>query len=143
MAKTKYTAASAEVEEMVNKVMNSFPDRFIHIKRNDLYFCFKDSPKSAYKAKTRLLNGLFRGLTQKKILIEIHKQEWELLKNYPAQQALLIYRELYKIDLNETTKDYKLIRFDLQDFTKILEKVGLHGETVDQFFGKIVTPTNV
>lgn len=136
MAKTKYTQASNEVEEMVTKLMNNFPDRMIHIKRNDIYLCFKDSPKSAYKAKTRLLNGFYRGLTQKKIVIELWKQGWELDK--PSTRALTLYRELYKIDLNETTKDYKLVRFDLQDFTKILEKVGLHGETADQFFSKIL-----
>jgi hypothetical protein len=136
MAKTKYTQASNEVEEMVTKLMNTFADRMIHIKRNDLYLCFKDSPKSAYKAKTRLLNGFYRGLTQKKIVIEIWKQGWELDK--PAVRALTLYRELYKIDLNDKTKDYKLVKYDLQDFTKILEKVGLHNETVDAFFTKVI-----
>lgn len=136
MAKTKYTVVSTDVEEMVTKLMNSFADRFIHIKRQDLYLCFKDSAKSSYKARTRLLNGFYRGLTQKKIVIEIHKQEWELSK--PAEKALLLYRELYKIDLRESTKDYKLTRFDLNDFKKILEKVGLHMENVDQFFSKIL-----
>lgn len=143
MAKTKYVVASSNIEQTVDKLMNAFPDRLIHIKRSDLLLVEKDAPKSTYKAKTKLLNGFYRMLTSKKIIIEVWKQEWELLKNHPAQQALLLYRELYKIDLNAKTKDYKLVRYDLQDFTKILEKVGLHGETVDQFFSKVVSPVEV
>lgn len=138
MAKAKYVPVSADVEEMVNGLFNSFFDRFSHVKRVDLYLCFKDAPKSSYKARTRLLNGFYRGLTQKKIVIEIHKQEWELSKT--EERALLLYRELYRIDLNKEKTDYKLTRPDLTDFTKILEKVGLHGETAGEFFKKIVSP---
>ena len=51
---------------------------------------------------------------------------------------MTLYRELYRIDLNEKTKDYKLIKPDLTDFVKILDKVGLHKETVDVFFAKVL-----
>lgn len=136
MAKTKYVEASPAVEELVTKLMNTWPDRFAHIGRTDILLVMKDSPKSTYKAKTRLLNGFYRMLTKKKIIMEIHKQSWELDK--PADRALTLYRELYRVDLRETTKDYKLTKPDLTDFTKILEKTGLHGETAEEFFVKVI-----
>ena len=136
MAKTKYTEAGAEPEALVTKIMETWFDRFSHVVRNDILLIMKDSPKSSYKARTRLLNGFYRMLTKKKIIIEIHKQAWETDK--PVDRALTLYRELYRIDLRETTKDYKLTRPDLSDFTKILEKVGLHGETAEQFLSKVL-----
>jgi c-di-GMP-related signal transduction protein len=136
MAKTKYEPAGASVEEMVTKIMSSFPDRFIHIQRNDLLIVLRDSPKCSYGAKTKILNGFYRMLTKKKIVIELWKQGWELDK--PAERLLTLYRELYRVDLNEKTKDYKLIKPDLTDFVKILDKVGLHKETVDVFFAKVL-----
>jgi hypothetical protein len=138
MAKTKYTEARTEIGQVVDKLFNSFPDRLIHIKRSDVLLVEKDSPKSTYKAKTRLLNGFYRMLTAKKIIIEVWKQEWELLRDHPAEKALLLYRELYKIDINDKTKDYKLMKFDLTDFKKLVEKTGLNGETTDQFFAKVI-----
>jgi len=136
MAKTKYEPAGASIEEMVTKIMSSFPDRFIHIQRNDLLIVLRDSPKCSYNAKTKILNGFYRMLTKKKIVIELWKQGWELDK--PAERLLTIYRELYRVDLNEKTKDYKLVKPDLTDFKKIVEKVGLHNETVDVFFSKVL-----
>ena len=136
MAKTKYEPAGASIEEMVTKIMSSFPDRFIHIQRNDLLIVLRDSPKCSYNAKTKVMNGFYRMLTKKKIVIELWKQGWELDK--PAEKLLTLYRELYRIDLNDKTKDYKLVKPDLTDFTKILEKVGLHKETVDTFFAKVL-----
>jgi hypothetical protein len=137
MAKTKYETAGSSIEEMVTKIMNTWGDRFIHIQRNDLLIVLRDSPKCAYNAKTKILSGFYRMLTKKKIVIELWKQNWELSKT--AEKLLLLYRELYRVDLNQKKDDYKLTKPDLTDFTKILEKVGLHKETIDQFFEKVLT----
>jgi hypothetical protein len=134
--KTKYVEALPGVESMVTKIMEVWPDRFAHVNRNDILLVMKDSPKSSYKAKTKLLNGFYRMLTKKKIIIELWKQGWELDK--PVDRSLTIYRELFRIDLRETTGDYKLTRPDLSDFTKILERTGLHGETASEFFNKVI-----
>ena len=135
MAKTKYVDAGPVIEAMVTKVMEVWPDRFAHVNRTDILLVMKDAPKSSYKARTRILNGFYRMLTKKKIIIELHKQAWELDK--PAERALSIYRELFRIDLNDQ-KEYKLTKPDLNDFTKILDKIGLHKETVNEFFGKVI-----
>lgn len=136
MAKTKYTDATPVMEDLVSKIMQTWFDRFSHVTRTDILLIVKDSPKSTYKARTRLLNGFYRMLTKKKIIIELHKQAWELDK--PVDRALTLYRELYRIDKRDTTNDYKLTKPDLSDFTKILEKVGLHGETAEEFFNKVI-----
>jgi hypothetical protein len=136
MAKTKYVDAVPGVDTMLTKIMEVWPDRFAHINRTDILLVMKDAPKSTYKARTRLLNGFYRMLTKKKIIIELWKQGWELDKN--VDRALTIYRELWRVDLRETTGEYKLTKPDLSDFTKILEKTGLHGETASEFFNKVV-----
>jgi len=136
MAKTKYEPAGASVEEMVTKIMSTWPDRFLHVTRTDLLIVMRDSPKCAYNAKTKVLSGFYRMLTKKKIVIELWKQNWELSKT--AEKLLILYRELWRIDLNQKKDDYKLTKPDLTDFTKILDKVGLHLETVDAFFAKVL-----
>ena len=138
MAKTKYVEADMTVHALVDSIMNAWPDRFMHIQRNDLLIIMKDAPKSAYKAKTKVMNGFYRMLTKKKIVIELHKQEWDSYN--PANRVLMLYRELWRIDLNAKTGDYKLVKPDLTDFTAILDKVGLHKESVDAFFVKITSP---
>lgn len=136
MAKTKYVEASHDAEALVSKVMEVWPDRFAHITRTEILLVMKDSPKSTYKARTRLLNGFYRMLTKKKIIIELWKQGWDLDKS--VDRALTIYRELWRIDRRESNNEYKLIKPDLTDFTKILEKTGLHGETAEAFFNKVI-----
>lgn len=136
MAKTKYIEAVPGVEDLVTKIMQVWPDRFAHINRTDILLVMKDSVKSTYKARTRLLNGFYRMLTKKKIIIEVHKQSWDLDKS--AERALTLYRELFRIDTRESTNDYKLMKPDLTDFSKILEKTGLHGETTADFFNKVI-----
>lgn len=136
MSKAKFVDADASVTDLARKIQNTFPDRFIHIKPNDVYYVFKDAPKNVFKIKTNVTNGLYRALTGKKIIIQIHKQEWTLLND--TERALLIYRELYRIDLNQKDKtEYKLIKEDIKDFSKILEKIGLHNETADQFLSTV------
>jgi hypothetical protein len=136
MSKTKYIEATHQVEDLVTKIMQVWPDRFAHVNRTDILLVMKDSAKSTYKARTRLLNGFYRMLTKKKIIIEVHKQSFEL--DRPVDRALTLYRELFRVDLRESTNDYKLIKPDLTDFTKILEKTGLHGETAEDFFSKVI-----
>lgn len=135
--KARYEDASQELISVVDKLQNTFADRFIHISRKDLLLVFLNAPKSSWKIRTRLLNGLYQKLTGKKIVIEVHKQEFELQK--PVERFTMLYRELYRIDLKETDKsNYKLVKPDVHDFKAILSKMGLNMETADQFFSKIL-----
>ena len=102
MAKGKYLDVTADVTTMVDALFNKFPDRFIHINRKDLCLIFLDRDKNSWEAKTNVTNGLYRTLTGKKIIIQIHKQAWTL--NKPVDKALLLFRELSRIDLNQKDK---------------------------------------
>jgi hypothetical protein len=138
MAKTKYSDVDSSVSDMVIRVMNAWPDRFIHINRPDLHLIFKDAPKSIWGAKTNVTNGLYRALTKKKLIIQIWKQGWALDKE--VDRALIIFRELSRIDLNDKDKsEYRLIKPDLNDFKFLLEKIGLNHENKDAFFSKILS----
>jgi hypothetical protein len=135
--KAKFLEADSSVKVLAHKIKTVFSDRFIHIKPEDIYFVFKDADKNSWKAKTNVTNGLYRALTGKKIIIQIHKQAWNLMKD--TEKALLLYRELYRIDINSKDKsEYKLIREDVKDFSKILEKIGLHNETAEVFLNKVL-----
>jgi hypothetical protein len=134
--KTKYEPVSNSVAEMVDRVMNAFPDKFLHINRNDLCLMFKDAPASSWRARTRIFNGLYRTLTGKKILVEFSKQDWEL--DTEIQRAVLIYRELLKVAFSDKKKDYVIRRYDVQDFREVLEKLGLSYENADKFFASLV-----
>lgn len=140
--KAKYLDVTSDVTTMVDALFNKFPDRFIHIGRKDLCLIFKDADKSQWQAKTNVTNGLYRSLTGKKIIIQIHKQAWVLDK--PVDRALLIFRELSRIDLNQKDKsEYKLIKPDLTDFKFLLNKIGLNHEHKDEFFSKVLNPVEV
>jgi hypothetical protein len=140
--KAKYSDVTADVTTLVDTIMNKWPDRFIHISRKDLCLIFKDADKSQWQAKTNVTNGLYRTLTGKKIIIQIHKQSWVLDK--PVDRALLLFRELSRIDLNQKDKsEYKLLKPDLTDFKFLLNKIGLNHEHKDEFFSKVLAPVEV
>jgi len=140
--KAKFLDADNTVNDMVTRVMSAYPDRFIHINRQDLLLLFKDAPKNPWSAKTNVTNGLYRTLTKKKIIIQIHKQVWTA--DSEVDKALLIFRELSRIDLNDKDKsEYKLIAPTLVDFKFILEKIGLNHEHKEEFFAKVLNSAKV
>jgi hypothetical protein len=128
--------ADSSVSDFVTIIQNVFPDKFLHINRNDISLIFKDAPKSPWAIRTNVTNGLYRALLKKKIIIQIWKQDWALTKE--VDRALLIFRELSKIDLNDKDKsEYKLIKPDLTDFKSILNKIGLNHEHKEEYFKKV------
>lgn len=139
MSKAKFSDIDSSVSDMVTRIQNAYADRFIHINRSDIFLIYKDCEKNAFAAKTNVTNGLYRALTKKKIIIQIWKQGWHLEKE--VDRALIVFRELSRIDLNDKDKsEYKLIRPDLTDFKFLLQKIGLNHENKDTFFSKVLTP---
>jgi len=134
MTQIKYETVSNDVREMIEKLINTFPDKFIHININDLHLTFRDSEKCTWKARTRLLNEFYRSLTDKKIGIEVWKQDWMTAKE--SQKAAVVYHELMHIVYDETKKVYKLRRHDVQDFYEMLQQMGLNYENADDVFSK-------
>lgn len=129
MARAKYEPASADVHTLIEKVINAYPHRFMHINRADLHLTFKDHPTSAWRGRTRLLNEFYSSLTSKKIAIEFHKQYWEECNE--DQKAMLIMHELFHILFDEKNREYKLRQHDVKDFYELLKEFGLNYESAN------------
>lgn len=138
MAKAKYETADSTVQTMVEKIINTFPDKFIHIVPNDLCLMFRDVAKSSYKAKTKLLGSLYSKLVGKKLLIEFHKQEWE--NSTENQKAFMVYHELFHIGFDDEKNEYKLRKHDVKGFYDMLSKMGLNYENAETFFSSALNP---
>jgi predicted metallopeptidase len=145
MAKATYAPASNSVIDMIEKIINTFPDKFIHIVPTDLAVLFKDQSKKStdeivtrIKAKTRVLSAPLQLLTRKKILIEILQQEWELSSE--NQRALLIYHELFHILFDDKKREYRMRKPDVKGFYELLKTLGLNYENADTFFTAALNP---
>lgn len=145
MAKATYAPASSSVTDMIEKIINTFPDKFIHIVPSDLAVLFKDQAKKStdeivtqIKARTRILSAPLQLLTKKKILIEILQQEWELSSE--NQRALLVYHELFHILFDDKKREYRRRKQDVKGFYELLSKLGLSYENADKFFTEALNP---
>lgn len=136
MAKTVYEPASPEVFEMVKKVINQFPQQFLHINVQDLHLTFKNAPKSKWRAQTRLLRGLWETVTQKKLGICFWKEDW--VNCGDAQRAYVVYHELMHINYDDEKGKYSLRQHDVQDFREMIQDLGVIGEKAETFFAPIL-----
>jgi DNA-dependent RNA polymerase auxiliary subunit epsilon len=128
----KYEPADPSVQKMVERVINGFPQKFIHVNINDLHLTFKDAPNSPWKARTRILGGFYSSLTPKKIGIEVWKQEW--INADEDQRALILYHELLHVSYDTEKNTYKLKQHDVQTFYEMLKDFGLDYERSSEVF---------
>lgn len=127
---------AVDVYAMVEKVSKAFPTKFGHIKQADLCLVYRNSVKSSYKVKTRILNNMFRALTDKKIIVEIWEQAWETATE--SQKALLVYQALYHISWNEKKADYAIRKYDLTGYYEMFKEWGLSYEGADEALKSLV-----
>lgn len=133
--KATYKVA-VDVYEMVEKVSKAFPTKFGHIKMADLSLVFKNSVKSSFKVKARVLNNMFNTLTGKKILIEFWEQGWETATE--SQKALLVYQALYHISWNDKKETYALRKYDITGYYELFKDWGLSYERADDALKTLV-----
>jgi predicted metallopeptidase len=126
-----YPIDEAEVLQLAETVITKFPAEFSHITMEDIHWVFKEAAKSPWQALTVRIWGPYKTLTPKPIMIIIHKENWDELPE--SKRALLIYHELSHIIIDEKSGEFKLLRHDIQDFAKILEKYGILWENSDKF----------
>jgi glucosamine 6-phosphate synthetase-like amidotransferase/phosphosugar isomerase protein len=130
--KAKYELASNEVIELTRKVINMFPEKFIHIKVEDLHFIFKDVDKSKVAAHVRKLSGSLQTLTQKKIEFCMWKTYWEQSNQF--ERMRVIYHELTHIGYDDDKQKYQMVRHDIEEFKESLKLFGLNGENTEAIF---------
>ena len=122
------------VLELLPKILKKFPDKFSHIKQDDIVLIFKESDDSKWFGQTRLIKGIWKVITDKCILISLWKNAWDAKPE--SWRALLIYHELLHIGVNDD-RDYQLIKHDIEDFAEVIKKYGLDWENSDGFFEEL------
>jgi predicted metallopeptidase len=132
MSNVRYEVADGSVRQMLERVINSFPQRFIHVNPEHVHIVFKDSEKSKWKARVRLVKGLYQTLTNKPIAMEVWKADW--LNSNEAQRAAVMYHELTHIAFDEEKGSYKLRHHDVEDFFDVVKEFGLSYESAEAFF---------
>jgi len=120
-----------KVIELAEMIIQKFPEKFAKVQMNDISFCFKDSPKSTFIAKTSRITGAFTTLTDKKINMTIWKEHWD--KADDPYRALLMYHELSHIMWDGENDKYALIKHDIQDFAEILNVYGVEWQNREKF----------
>ncbi len=139
MGRIVYEPASNEVIETTRTLIKTFPDKFLHVKLEDIHFIFKDAEKSRVKAYVQLFKGELQTLTKKKIMLCVWKQDWE--SSTEATRAFIIYHELTHIQFNEEKNKYVMRDHNVKDFKENLELFGLSREKIDSVFSEIITKT--
>lgn len=131
----KYEIADVSVSDIAEKVLHKFNKKFLHINPQDIYFAFKDSLKSKWRAETRVVGGLTSSLTTKKLAITVWKQHW--VSSDDTERMLVMYHELLHIVFDEDKKKYSLLKHDLETFREMIVDLGLDEEKAIKFFGEL------
>ncbi|MGI0060702.1 MAG: putative metallopeptidase [Nitrosotalea sp.] len=132
MARMKYEPASNDVIELTRRIINTFPERFININHDDIYFTFKDSATSTWRARTGLVSGDMETLTKKKLRLQVWKKDWE--SSNELQRARTIFHELMHITYDSEKNKYSLVRHELEDWKDAVKLFGVDDENLERVF---------
>jgi len=125
-----------ELQSLTEELINEFPQRFIHIKVNDIHFAFKDAATSSWLAQTRLLSGFYQTLTEKKLSIATWKANWLTVTR--RDKLYILYHELMHIAYDKEKQVYKLIPHDVKTFYSMLKEFGIDREKSDDVFKNLL-----
>ena len=131
----KFEVADSTVESIAEQVVERFNKKFLHINLQDVYFAFKDSASSTYRAQTKLIRGIASSLTTKKLAITVWKQHWNTSDD--VERMLIMYHEFLHIYYNDDKKKYVLKKHDVENFREMLADFGLNEEKAKEFFGAV------
>ena len=133
----KFEIADQTVDDIAEKLVGKFSKKFLHINLQEIYFAFKDSPKSKWRAQTSLVKGVLSSFTKKKVAITIWKQHW--LTSDEVERSLIIYHEFLHLTYDDDKKNYILNRHDIENFREMLVDCGIDEEKATQLFGTLET----
>lgn len=123
------------VEETIKKVMSWFPGKFKEVNADHIQVVFRDSLTSPWRASIKVVGGLLKAFTQKKITLLVWKGNWEGSDEY--QRSLIIYEQLLRVRYDDEKKRYVLRKHDVQTFQEILADFGLNYEKIKEVFDKV------
>lgn len=121
------TANTASVEATIDRVVSLFPNKFVqNVNKNDIQVIFKDSEATNQVVTVRLVRGHEQALTNKKILMIVHKGTW--VSDEEHERAFLIYEQLLRINYVQEKRKYVIAKPDLNTFKEIVNDFGVNGE---------------
>lgn len=124
-----YELADKSVSDMVERVINSFPGKFIHVNPADVHYVYKSSEKSKWRAQVRLVGRELSTVTDKKIIFTVHKEDW--LSIPESMKAAIVFHELTHIAYDDKVTKYRLVQHDIQDFRDIVKAFGVDYENAE------------
>lgn len=131
----KFEVADHTVDDIAEKLIEKFSKKFLHINLQDVYFVFKDSIKSKWRAQTHLVGGVLSSFTKKKVTITVWKQHW--ITSNEVERMLILYHEFLHITYDDDKKKYVLNRHDIENFREMLVDCGIDEEKAVQVFGTL------
>ncbi|MEE9214910.1 MAG: putative metallopeptidase [Thermodesulfobacteriota bacterium] len=131
----KFEIADNTVEEIAERLVEKFSKKFLHINLQDVYFAFKDSQKSKWRAQTSLIKGVLSSFTKKKVAVTIWKQHW--VTSDEVERMLILYHEFLHLIYDDDKKNYVMVRHDIENFREMLMDFGIDEEKAKQVFGTL------
>jgi len=114
---------SEEAQELALEVLKIYDNKFYFINPEDILFVEELNKRPRFIAKIRLLEQPLTLLSDKRFILEIARQNWDMLSH--NQRILVIYHELLHIKFNFEFNKYELKQHDVEDFSEILSVFGL------------------
>lgn len=115
---------SEELIDLTRKILSAYENKFWFIQFHDLFCVEEHNKKPKFIAKIRLLESPLDLLSDKKVVVEIAKQNWDELSE--NQKLVVVYHELMHLEFDFEHNRYKIKNHDVEDFHSILNTFGLH-----------------
>jgi predicted metallopeptidase len=132
---------SDELSELVQKVLKAYDNQFWHIQYSDILCAEEYNKTPKFIAKIRLLDGALNLLSDKKVVIEIARQNWDGLTE--NQRLVVVYHELCHLSFDYEHNCYKLRDHDIEDFIEIVKPLGLGWASIGNEVPNILENTDI
>jgi len=114
---------SDELPPMLEEILAKYDNKFYFVNLDDILCVEELNKRPRHIAKIRLLEQPLTLLSDKKFILEVARQNWDMLTY--NQKILVLYHELLHIKFNFEFNKYELRQHDVEDFSEILSVFGL------------------
>jgi len=116
------------VNELVKQVLEDFKDYFA-VKQEDLVCLIKTEGYMKHAATIRRIPILYAELSGYRLCMVINGKHWDKHTD-PDYRYSLIFHELNHVIMDEEG-EYRIQEHDIEDFTLMVEALGIHWEKSD------------
>jgi predicted metallopeptidase len=123
-----------DIFPIVMDLIKLYPEILSQIRPNKIGYISFSKKKSTIQAKIYGLKPMFAFFSNVDYILTVHFENWVMIEK--SAKYLLILHELMHIPeqgFDEGSKDYrKCLKHDVQDFSYLLQRYGIHGEDADK-----------